>query len=71
MLGGAIEDTVESVVDKTPILSDLPIIGQAFTSRYNKSIKTNLLIFLTARLINPDGTLYNPPVPHGLPNRRR
>ena len=71
ILGGAIEDDYEELEDKTPFLSDLPIIGSMFTHKYKRSLKKNLLIFVTARLINPDGSLFNEPIAQGLPRQRR
>ena len=71
VLGGSLVDATEEVVDKTPILSDLPLIGASFTHKYTKSNKKNLLIFLNAHLINPDGSLFNEPTPKGLPVQRR
>ena len=60
VLGGIIKDKVNEVHDQYPILGDIPIIGRLFQSRGKNVEKTNLLIFLTASLVNPDGTLYRP-----------
>ncbi|MCF6176162.1 MAG: hypothetical protein L3J71_10385 [Victivallaceae bacterium] len=60
VLGGIIRDHVTEIVDKVPILGDIPLIGRMFQSRGTESQKINLLIFLTCRLVRPDGTLFNP-----------
>ncbi len=60
VLGGIIRDEVEEINDKVPILGDLPLVGRMFQSSGTSSKKINLLIFLTCRLVRPDGTLFNP-----------
>ncbi len=56
LLGGFIRDDYEQIEDKVPLLGDLPLIGRVFRSKAERSIKRNLMIFITARIINPDGT---------------
>jgi tetratricopeptide (TPR) repeat protein len=60
VLGGIIRDHVQEITDKVPILGDVPLIGRFFQSRGTHSTKKNLLIFLTCRLVRPDGTLFDP-----------
>jgi type II secretory pathway component GspD/PulD (secretin)/tetratricopeptide (TPR) repeat protein len=60
VLGGIISDVITERYDKVPILGELPLIGRLFQSRATQATKTNLLIFLTCRLIKPDGSLLNP-----------
>ena len=55
VLGGLIREDVQKVEDKTPILGDIPLIGRLFRSNVDQHIKRNLVIFVTARLINPEG----------------
>jgi len=54
-LGGLIREDVQSVHDKVPFLGDLPLIGRLFQSKSEDHFKRNLMIFVTARLIGPDG----------------
>jgi general secretion pathway protein D len=54
-LGGLIREDVQKVEDKTPFLGDIPIIGRIFRSSAEQHLKTNLIIFVTARLINAAG----------------
>ena len=67
LAGGITIDTNDIVHDKVPILGDIPFIGRFFQSKYTKATKSNLLIFVTCRLVKPDGTpLYpNSIVEHG------
>jgi len=55
VLGGLMEDDVQKVQDKVPILGDIPLLGRAFRSNVDQHLKTNLVIFVTANLINPAG----------------
>ncbi|MEP7207499.1 MAG: type IV pilus secretin PilQ [Casimicrobiaceae bacterium] len=51
VIGGIYEEEVRSDVTKVPFLGDLPVIGNAFKSTDRKSNKTELLIFLTPRVL--------------------
>lgn len=55
VLGGMLTDENTERNDKWPILGDIPLIGRLFSSQMSKTEKVNLLIFVTARLINNDG----------------
>ena len=55
VLGGIISNTVERQEEKMPLLGTIPLLGRLFQNRKEESSKTNLLIFVTARLINTDG----------------
>ena len=59
-MGGLISDTVQLVDDKVPLLGDIPMLGRFFRSEASQKIKSNLVIFCTLRIINPDGTLVFP-----------
>ena len=56
VLGGVIRDELSMIEDQYPILGDLPLIGRFFQGKGKGAKKTNLLIFLTSRLIKPDGS---------------
>ena len=54
-IGGMIrKQTTESVM-KVPFLGDIPIIGQAFKHKSVNAETTNLLIFITAKVVSADG----------------
>ncbi len=55
VMGGMITEVRNSVDDSIPFLGDIPILGRLFRSRYDSSEKRNLLIFVTARLVDPAG----------------
>jgi general secretion pathway protein D len=54
-LGGLIREDVQDVEDKLPILGDLPFIGRLFRNEAEQHFKRNLMIFVTAHLIDPSG----------------
>ena len=56
VIGGMISDESDVINDKYPILGDLPLIGRLFQSKGRKTYKSNLLIFITCRLVLPDGS---------------
>ena len=58
--GGVVADETSSINDKIPILGDLPFIGRLFQSKGSKSSKRNLLVFVTFRLVKPDGSPCDP-----------
>jgi len=61
MLGGLMREDVQKVEDKVPFLGDVPLLGRLFRSSVDQHTKRNLVIFVTARLINPAGDAINPP----------
>ena len=54
-MGGLITEQRRAMDDKIPFLGDLPYIGRLFRSHAEQTIKRNLLIFVTGRLITPSG----------------
>ena len=55
VMGGMITEVRTDVDDKIPMLGDIPLLGRLFRSRYEQSEKRNLMIFVTARLVDPAG----------------
>ena len=55
VMGGLTREEVKQVHDKVPVLGDLPLLGKLFRSKSASSQKRNLLIFVTARLVNAAG----------------
>ena len=54
-LGGLIREDVQKVADKVPFLGDIPLAGRLFRSNVDQKIKRNLIIFVTARLMDAQG----------------
>ncbi len=59
VLGGLMREDVQKVEDRTPIVGDLPLVGRLFRTNVDQHIKRNLIIFVTARLVNPAGQPVN------------
>jgi len=55
VLGGLITEKRITNEDKTPILGDIPFVGRLFRYKYESSEKRNLLIFVTAKIVDPAG----------------
>ena len=51
LIGGLIADTTDERIEKVPILGSLPLIGFLFRHKENTSVKTELLIVLTPRVV--------------------
>jgi type IV pilus assembly protein PilQ len=52
VLGGIYEQTERNDVDKVPFFGDLPIVGNAFKRRVKQDDRTELLIFITPRIMD-------------------
>lgn len=52
VIGGMISSRDESFTRKAPLLGDLPVVGSLFRYDSRSTIRTELLIFLTPRIIN-------------------
>ncbi len=57
-LGGLTAETEDNDSSKIPFLGDLALLGKLFRSDVSNEASTNLIIFLTAKTLNPDGSTY-------------
>jgi general secretion pathway protein D len=55
VMGGLMREDVQKVQDKVPILGDIPLAGRLFRTNVDQHIKRNLLMFVTAGILNPAG----------------
>lgn len=55
VLGGLMREDIQKTQDKVPILGDIPIAGRLFRSSADQHVKRNLVMFVTANLIDPAG----------------
>jgi general secretion pathway protein D len=51
ILGGIIRSSVSSTVRKIPLLGDIPLLGNLFRTTDKSQVKTELLVFLTPRIV--------------------
>ncbi|MDD5679317.1 MAG: hypothetical protein PHW60_15210 [Kiritimatiellae bacterium] len=59
VMGGLITEKQTTTLDKIPFLGDIPLLGYLFQSKTSNSQKFNLLIFVTANLVDPAGNKIN------------
>jgi general secretion pathway protein D len=51
VLGGLVRDKTSEVINKIPLLGDIPILGWLFKSRAASIEKTNLMLFITPKIM--------------------
>ncbi|PMN52026.1 fimbrial protein [Vibrio lentus] len=51
VLGGIFQHSISSTVDKVPLLGDLPVLGALFRRSYENVGKSELLIFVTPKVV--------------------
>jgi general secretion pathway protein D len=57
VMGGLTREDTRKANDKVPVLGNVPVLGRLFRSSGESAQKRNLLIFVTANLVNPGGAL--------------
>jgi general secretion pathway protein D len=55
VMGGLMREDVQKVEDKVPIIGDIPLFGRLFRTSADQHVKRNLIMFVTASLIDPAG----------------
>jgi len=55
MLGGLMKDTTAKTVTRVPVLGSLPVVGKLFRKEQSSVERSNLLIFVTAQILDPSG----------------
>jgi general secretion pathway protein D len=55
VIGGIMQDRLVESVSKTPLLGDIPLLGNLFRQQTRRKVKTNLLLFLTPYIIRDAG----------------
>jgi len=51
VLGGLLEDVLRESDQRVPVLSRIPVLGHLFRSRKTDKVKTNLLVFIRAKIL--------------------
>lgn len=52
-LGGLVQNNIENQQTKVPVLGDIPILGWFFKNKSKSDTKSNLLVLISARIIEP------------------
>ncbi|MGO8857781.1 MAG: type IV pilus secretin PilQ [Steroidobacteraceae bacterium] len=58
VLGGILETTKSKSADKVPFLADIPVLGNLFKSTTDINNKSELLIFITPKILREGSNLY-------------
>jgi type IV pilus assembly protein PilQ len=58
-IGGLMDTNDSNGENKVPFLGDIPVLGFLFKSKTTKKVDTNLIIFITASILEPSKTTYN------------
>ena len=58
VLGGMVEERVQDVQDKVPVLGSMPLLGRLFQSKARQPIRRNVIIMVNAELQDPSGKPY-------------
>lgn len=53
-LGGLVQNNIEDSQTKVPILGDIPILGWLFKNKQKVDSKSNLLVLISSRIIEPN-----------------
>ena len=56
ILGGIYHEENSEGVSKVPLLGDIPVVGNLFKSKTRSDKKTELLIFITPRIVDNIGS---------------
>jgi general secretion pathway protein D len=57
-MGGLISEKLESFDDRVPIIGDIPFLGRLFRNEGERVVKYNMLIFVKATKVDPNGRVY-------------
>ncbi|MBA4138557.1 MAG: type II secretory pathway, component PulD [Opitutus sp.] len=66
VMGGLTREDTRKTNDKVPVIGNIPVLGRLFRSNGESAQKRNLLIFVTANLVSPGGSLKKQAIP-GVP----
>lgn len=59
VIGGLIEERIQNVEDKTPVLGDIPVVGRFFQSNATQTVSKAIIFLVNVRLIDPTGRPFN------------
>jgi type IV pilus assembly protein PilQ len=57
-IGGLMQSTTSGTESKVPLLGRIPGLGRLFTNNSDSKDKRNLVIFITAKILDPEGSTY-------------
>lgn len=57
-IGGLMQESVENVEDKVPVLGDIPIVGRLFQNKAKQRVATAIVFLVKVELLDPTGRPY-------------
>lgn len=60
VMSGLMEERIQIVEDKTPILGDIPLVGRLFQSRASSPIQTRVIFLIKVKVVDAAGRPFNP-----------
>lgn len=57
VLGGLIDEDAQESVSKVPLLGDIPLLGELFTSTNSSKKKRNLMVFIRPSIVRDESTM--------------
>jgi general secretion pathway protein D len=55
VIGGMLQEKLQKVEDKTPVLGDLPVFGRMFQSHAYAPVRTAVVFLVTVKVVDPTG----------------
>lgn len=59
MLGGVMEERRVDIMDKVPVVGDIPLIGRLWQTKVSQTTKKHVIFFITVTVIDPSGHRIN------------
>ncbi|MBI9021237.1 MAG: hypothetical protein JEZ10_08300 [Verrucomicrobia bacterium] len=56
-MGGLMSEKIEAFEDAVPVLGHIPLLGRLFRNEGERAVKRNLLMFVTAKKVEPSGRI--------------
>ena len=57
VLGGLVKDQLDSIIEKIPVLGDIPLLGHLFRYETRRKQKTNLMLFLRPHVVRDESAI--------------
>ena len=59
VIGGMLQNRIQTVDDHTPIFGELPLVGRLFQSKVTQPISTAVVLLVNVQLVDPTGKPFN------------
>ena len=59
VIGGLLQDRIQTVDDHTPLLGELPLVGRIFQSKVTQPSSTAVVMLVNIQLVDPTGKPFN------------